>query len=446
MFGTKYRPLDFSNVLGLEDIKFIFQKILKKKDYDTAYLFSGDYSTGKTTLGRLFVRSAFCQNKKEDMSPCNECPSCKSLFEDRHPGYLEIDAATNGSKEKLKQLLEDLNYESVTDDIFILIDECHNLSKEGVDVFLKELEKENRKVHFIFCTTEIGKMSKTLRSRCMEFNFIQPTESDVKAKIVYICEKNNFKYDPNALDLVIKSTGRHYRDAENKLKMISILGDINVDNTKKVSNVYFEEVCNLIMGLSCELKDAVDIGDYLVTKMNIKDIYDTILRLLVDSLKYKNGVPFDNPTYTSYLEKISKQYSNSLFEIIDFITSKNRLNDLTTFQSDLLLVHYKLLRNQFDPKELKPIEQGQRVEMPASASELNNKLNSAESSWDKSEIIRKVKKEKLLKEKGQEVEEKYSATLGPEIVANKTDFIFKKDISREQLKKHIGGALHENRV
>lgn len=84
MFGTKYRPLDFDSVFGLDDIKDILKAIIKSDQYDPAYLFEGDYSSGKTTLGRLFSRSILCHNRKEDMSPCNECSSCLDFLAERN--------------------------------------------------------------------------------------------------------------------------------------------------------------------------------------------------------------------------------------------------------------------------------------------------------------------------------------------------------------------------
>ena len=80
MFGEEFRPLEFSSVFGLETTKELLQKTLKKKVYDPAYLFVGGHTTGKTSLGRIFARAILCENPKDDMSPCNECPSCKDFL------------------------------------------------------------------------------------------------------------------------------------------------------------------------------------------------------------------------------------------------------------------------------------------------------------------------------------------------------------------------------
>ena len=451
MSGTKYRPLDFNSVLGLDSIKLILQRIIDRKEFDPAYLFSGDFSTGKTTLGRIFVRSVFCTNRKKDMSPCNECSSCKDFLSERHPGYIEIDAANNGSKEKIKEIREKLSYESVTSRIFILFDECHNISKEGNDALLKELEKDRDNVHFIFCTTELDKMPPPLRSRCIQFEIHQPTEENIRKKLEFICKKENINYELEALRLIVQSTGRHYRDSENKLRQVSFLGDISLENTKKVTCVYEEEIARMLIYLSDDVNIAMEICDYLVERMNVKNIYQTILRLIVDGIKLLQGDMEVDNSAMSYMNDLVRQYGDSLYEMLDFILSKGRFTDLTFLQSDLLLMHYKFLRCQFDSKA--PAPQAASVSAPNKDQDQKivsrnkmEKLKQAGSSWERAEMMRKLRNEKNKTKKDDRVEEAVSKAWGPEVDSFGTESVFKREISPTDFMKKIGGALDDNKI
>lgn len=449
MSGTKYRPLDFSSVLGLDSIKLILQRIIHRQEFDSAYLFSGDFSTGKTTLGRILVRSVFCTNRKEDMSPCNECSSCRDFLSERHPGYIEVDAANNGSKDKIKEIREKLSYESVMNRIFILFDECHNISKEGNDALLKEIEKDRENVHFIFCTTELDKMPPPLRSRCIQFNINQPTEDNIQKKLAFICQREKLDYEPEALKLIVLSTGRHYRDAENKLRQVSFLGGITVENTKKVVCIYEEEIARMLVFLSDDIGAAMEICDFIAERMNIKNIYETIIRLLIDAIKLHQGDLDVESAAISYLSDIERQYGDSLYEVLDFILSKGRFTDLTFLQSDLLLMHYKFIRCQFDPKstpEVKTLSTNQSNSEKIKSRNKMEDLKKAGSSWERAELMRNIRNEKKKSKKDERVEENVSKEWGPEVDKFGTDSVFKKEVSPTDFMRTIGGALDDDKI
>ena len=448
MFKTKYRPLDFESVLGLDNIKDILRATIKSGNVDIAYLFEGEFSTGKTTLGRIFARSLLCTDRKEDESPCNECDSCKDFLSERNTSYIEIDAANGGSKEKIQELLELLKYETASGKlIVILIDECQDISKAGMNALLLELEKENKNVVFIFCTTDVDKMPKTLRSRCTEFQIPLPSEANVIKKLEKICEINDLKYTPDALFTIVQSTGRHYRDAEGRLELVTRLGEINEENVSKVVVLYNKEITYLLAALPYDLSKTFKAAEYLISRTNIKDIYEGILRILNDTIKYNQGFTFENSTYSGYLAILSKQYGTSAFEVLDYLLTKQRLNDLTLFFSDLLIIHYKFLQGQFDPKEVPAKAQTSTtgtVKEPAKKIDRAVGLDfiNKQPPWEKEDLIRQIKQKKLKEQEDLRKPEEVSRTWGPQIedpVADKKALL-RGMISKEAFKKAVRGS------
>jgi len=441
MFGKEFRPLDFNSVLGVPVVKKLLQGYLSKNEYDTAYLFVGSYSSGKTTLGRIFARSILCNNRTEDLSPCNSCPSCKMFLEDRHPGYLEIDAATNSGKDRIQDIKDSLKYESVAHKKIILFDEAHGISKDGKDALLKQLEAADPNVIFIFCTTEIEKMPETVRSRCVEFHLPEPSESLVIEKLKSIWENKKIVYDLDALDIIVRSSGRHYRDAENKLRLVSILGDVSVENVQQVVVLYDQEIVEMLMALPKDLSKAMQIADQLTSKMDIRSIYHSILRILNDAIKLSVGVPVGSEAYCALLKQIRAQYASMLFEILDFMLAKNRLSDQIFFQSDLLILHHKFAKGGLDFKGFVPpvAEQVSKKEKNETREVLDTKNLPP---WKKDEVLRKHKIEALQKsETTSKVSERVSDKWGPETVSKTPAQLKKPTLSPKEFRKMMGDTI-----
>lgn len=450
MFGTEFRPLTFETVLGLENIKEILQGAINKNMVDPAYLFVGSLSSGKTTLARIFARSILCDSRKDDASPCNKCVSCRSFLEDRHPGYIEIDAANNSGKDKIKELLEKLKYESVVHKTIILFDEAHNLSKEAKDALLKEIESDPENIIYIFCTTDVDKMPGTLRSRCIELQLNQPTEADVQKKLVQICKKKSINYEDNAIYSLAKSVGSYYRYAENRLRTISCLGDVTIGNVNKVSPSYYEEVSNLVIYMSYDINKAIETGDFLISRMNVKKIYESMITVLVDSTKFLYGVETPNESYNNILRKVSNQYGDSLFEVLSYIISKTRFSDITFFESDILVMHYKFLRDQFSPKAPSaPRVQPSNVSKSENSTKKSGSRSLSEiaqlSSWKRDEAVRELVQQNKRKKKDDRVEEKFSEVCGAE-KENRVPKTSRKTLTPEEFGKRLGGNLNERKV
>lgn len=452
MFGIEFRPLTFGDVLGLDDAKDILRKILTTGDYDSGYIFGGSHATGKTTLGRIFARAILCENRAEDMSPCNECKSCKDFLAERNPAYMEIDAANQGTKENIQIIKDSLRYETMSSRKIILFDEAHDISEAGKDALLLQLERYDQNVILIFCTTDPDKMHQTLRSRCMEFATQDPSEALVKEKLSRICTAKSITHESEALDDIVRSVGRHYRDAENKLRQVSLLGDVTRDNVKRAVSSYVDETTGLLLTLPDDLGKALTFADYLLSKMNVHRIYGLIVRIMVDSVKQANGVAFAEGRYSDLLRAVTKKYGTMAFEVLDYIIAKNRLNDQQMFQSDLLILHYRFRRGSFVPKEQtaapmvspdRPQAQQKKTsgQKAPSISELS-KLPDGK----KEDVIREYKEGRRKLKVDERVPENVSKVWGPEKKEKTQELIHRRPVSRDELERVLKGLNDEKRI
>jgi len=213
----KYRPQNFSEVIGQEHVVQTLTNSIKGNNISHAYLFSGPRGSGKTTIARLFAKAINC-NAINGAEPCNKCSSCTEIIAGNSIDLLEIDAASHTGVDDVRQLIEGIKFAPVKSKYKIfIIDECHQLSKSASNALLKTLEEPPAHAIFILATTESHKMIPTILSRCQKFDFKRLQISEITKKLEFISKKENVRLDNSALSLIALNSRGSFRDAESLL-------------------------------------------------------------------------------------------------------------------------------------------------------------------------------------------------------------------------------------
>jgi DNA polymerase III subunit gamma/tau len=160
----KYRPGQFSDVIGQEHVTTPLSRALDSDRIHHAYLFTGPRGCGKTSSARIMARSMNCEQGPTS-NPCGVCQSCIDLAPNG-PGsidVIEIDAATYRGIDDAKELRERAVYAPVNARFKVyIIDEAHQLTRDAFNVLLKLVEEPPPHLRFIFATTEPDKIIPTL--------------------------------------------------------------------------------------------------------------------------------------------------------------------------------------------------------------------------------------------------------------------------------------------
>ncbi len=197
-FDTKFRPSTFKDVIGQDVTVTILRTIVSQKKYGSAYLFSGPSGVGKTTIGRIFSKAVLC-DAPIDGEPCGKCDSCLSFQEEKNFGYRELDSASYGSKEDMVKLRDEASFLAFGKKKIILLDECQDISKQGQDALLKQVEQCPPHLMYIFCTTEPEKIKGTLRKRCIHFQFSKVDPVPILDRLKEVCNKESLSFEESAL-------------------------------------------------------------------------------------------------------------------------------------------------------------------------------------------------------------------------------------------------------
>ena len=212
--ARKYRPNNFTALVGQESIAVTLKNSIKRDQLAHAYLFCGPRGVGKTSTARIFAKTINCLNPSEDLEPCGECESCRSFAEGRSYCIHELDAASNNSVDDIRLLTEKVRIPPQIGKYSVyIIDEVHMLSSAAFNAFLKTLEEPPAHAVFILATTEKHKILPTILSRCQTYDFNRISIEDIVKNLSEIAGKEGISADTESLHVIAQKADGAMRDA-----------------------------------------------------------------------------------------------------------------------------------------------------------------------------------------------------------------------------------------
>ena len=283
----QYRPQDWNEVRGQEQVTGVLEKAIKNGKTAHAYLFCGSRGTGKTSVARILARKLGVTEK--------------DLY--------EMDAASRTGVDDIRELREGVNtvpFESPYK--FYIIDEAHMLSKNAWNAFLKTLEEPPPHAIFVLATTERDKVPDTIQSRCEIYTFKQPTREILSQIVTDVAKKEGYALERSAAELVALLAEGSFRDALSILqKVLAVSKDkkVNVSEVEAVSGAPRGELVRQLLGAIAG-KDAntalAAIGEAVKENMDAR----TLVKLLIHRMRVV--------LLMRYAPDIAKQLSEELTE------------------------------------------------------------------------------------------------------------------------------------
>jgi DNA polymerase-3 subunit gamma/tau len=195
----KYRPKVLQKVVGQAGALASIQKLLDKGELPHALLLSGPSGCGKTTVARILKKSLDCGNA------------------DWH----EINSSDHRGVEMVREIRRYMNLAPIEGECRIwLIDECHKLTSDAQNAFLKMLEDTPAHVYFFLVTTDAGKLIKAIHTRCTEVRFVSLTEDQLEGLLLEVIKYEAFEVEEKIVKEIVGAAEGSAR------KALVILGQV----------------------------------------------------------------------------------------------------------------------------------------------------------------------------------------------------------------------------
>jgi DNA polymerase-3 subunit gamma/tau len=334
--AVKYRPKDWSDVCGQNSVMRILTRQLDLNELKNVYLFAGASGCGKTTLARIFA------NK---INGGIGTP-------------IEIDAASNNGVDNVKSIIKSAQERSIDSKYKIfIVDECHMITTQGWNAFLKCIEEPPVFTIFIFCTTDPQKIPATILNRVQRFNITRINTDRVRERLGYICAQEGFTNYEESVEYIAKLSDGGMRDAISTLeKCAGYSKDLSISNVlDALGNYSYDTFFSLINGIIDGKEDEVFkiLDEFYRAGNDLKLFVDMFLSFCLDVSKYIVFQSTDMIKIPSSMEdklKNSTNFENSLnyymFIVNNLLDLKNMLKNDNSMRSTIEVMFLKMTRMQ----------------------------------------------------------------------------------------------------
>ena len=185
----KHRPQQLQQMIGQDNLVSILESLFEEDELPHSFLFTGPSGCGKTTLARIIRRKIKCS---------------KHDFIEGAPRKID----------DVRRIRDKINLAPLKGNCRIwLIDECHKLTSDSQDEFLKILEDTPSHIYFILTTTEPQKIKKTIRNRCTELAVVSLSNKNLKQLIHNVCKLERKKIEGEVVEKIIENSNGSARKA-----------------------------------------------------------------------------------------------------------------------------------------------------------------------------------------------------------------------------------------
>ncbi|MDH5178889.1 MAG: DNA polymerase III subunit gamma/tau [Gammaproteobacteria bacterium] len=286
VLARKWRPKDFSAMVGQEHVLRALINALDTGRVHHAFLFTGTRGVGKTTIARILAKSLNCE-QGAGSKPCGECSACREIDEGRFVDLIEVDAASRTKVEDTRDLLDNVQYAPTRGRYKVyLIDEVHMLSNHSFNALLKTLEEPPPHVKFLLATTDPQKLPVTILSRCLQFNLRRLAPEMIRGHLQHIIEAEQIAAETPALQQLARAADGSMRDALSLLDQAIAFGNGRLSETDvramlgtiEQTHIYQllhalaggdgKEVLQVVAELSMQVPDYAEVLAELITALH----------------------------------------------------------------------------------------------------------------------------------------------------------------------------------
>lgn len=289
------RLYNFDDVIGNTATIKIIRSALVKGSLGNFIILSGLPGTGKSTTGEIIGLQLTCDNPVNG-NPCMKCSNCRANYN----GLVKTGEGVNLIKKNLGKLNSKKDINNMIKEIFTLespvgnnvyiLEEVHSLGEEEQTALLEEIDRLDKNVYVIMCTTKRFRLLEELRSRAIEFSFNRLNAQESKLLFDKTCQAMHFKVANKEVEnmIIAKSKGIP-RDMVKLIKFISETEPSYSEIANFLGYINTEDFSDFLHMSTIGLKESVQIVDSLLDQYTYDVLLDQFKNYILDAMFYVTG-------------------------------------------------------------------------------------------------------------------------------------------------------------
>lgn len=200
IWTEKYRPQEFSEVVGQDHIVTTVSSFVKSKKLPHL-LFSGPAGSGKSTVALIIARDLFGSKWKQN--------------------FLETNASDERGIATVRTKVKDFARTKSIGNVpykIIFLDEADSLTPEAQNALRRTIENYSQGCRFILSCNYSSKIIDPIQSRCGIFRFKRIDDDSIINRLEHIAHCEDVKYSDKALPIIAELSEGDLRKAINILQ------------------------------------------------------------------------------------------------------------------------------------------------------------------------------------------------------------------------------------
>jgi DNA polymerase III gamma/tau subunit len=193
---TVYRPKTLDEVIGQDQVVKSLKRVAKEGRAHVFLFTSPLPGVGKTSLARILANYF-------------------SGGQATAANIEEVAAADSTGVDAMREIIRHTQFRAIGASPVkaIILDEAHRLSGAAWDVLLKPIEEPPPHVYWMICSTNPGKIPKTIISRCLRYDLKPVSEDDLAELLLRVIDAEKLDVNADVLEAIVEEAQGSPRQA-----------------------------------------------------------------------------------------------------------------------------------------------------------------------------------------------------------------------------------------